>query len=133
MEHSTSQEDNPQSWLEKHGDYLFRYALIRVSQRDIAEDLVQETFLAALKSYATFDGNSSIRTWLTGILRHKIMDHFRHIYKSDKNKVDLESGDMDDFIDSGIDKGRWRPGYAPGDWSGTPDNDLHQKEFMQMS
>ncbi|HKI44238.1 MAG TPA: sigma-70 family RNA polymerase sigma factor [Balneolales bacterium] len=131
-EHATSPGDNPQSWLDQHGDYLFRYALIRVSDRGMAEDLVQETFLAALKSYSTFDRNSSIRTWLTGILRHKVMDHFRHIYKSEKNKIELESGNMDDFIEQGKDKGRWRPGHAPGDWSDMPDNNLQQKEFMAV-
>lgn len=127
-----SEDENPLNWLEEHGDYLFRYALIRVSERDIAEDLVQETFLAALKSYSSFDGKSSIQTWLTSILRYKVMDHFRHIYKSEKNKVDLESGEMDNFISDGENVGRWRPGYAPGDWTVTPDSRLQQKEFMQI-
>jgi len=127
-----SEDANPLNWLDEHGNYLFRYALIRVSERDIAEDLVQETFLAALKSYSSFDGKSNIRTWLTSILRHKIMDHFRHIYKSEKNKVDLKSGEMDDFISDGNKVGRWRPGYAPGDWTVTPDDRLQQKEFMQI-
>lgn len=131
-EHSTGQDDNPQRWLDEHGDYLFRYALLRVSGRDIAEDLVQETFLAALKSYSAFDGKSSIRTWLTGILRHKIMDHFRHIYTFEKNRADPEATDVDDFINNGKAKGRWRPGYGPGDWTSAPDDRLHQKEFMQV-
>lgn len=129
----TGKESNdPQEWLDEHGDYLFRYALIRVSKRDIAEDLVQETFLAALKGFSTFDGKSSIKTWLTGILRHKVMDHFRSIYKSGSKTLDLESGNIDDFIDEGKNKGRWRLGRNPGDWSVTPDDDLQQKEFMEI-
>lgn len=127
-----SESNNPREWLDEHGDYLFSYAMFRVSEKDMAEDLVQETFLAALKSYSTFDGRSSIRTWLTGIMRHKVMDHFRNIYKTEKKTVDLESMNIDDFIDEGKNKGRWRPGHIPGDWSGTPDDDLHQKEFMEI-
>ena len=129
---STDQDNNPQNWLDEYGDYLFRYALIRVSEWDIAEDLVQETFLAALKNHANFDGKGGIRTWLTSILKHKTMDYFRDIYKSGKINVDVASGDMDDFFNSGLNKGRWRPGHAPKDWSESTDNALHQKEFMQV-
>ncbi len=65
------------NWVETHGDYLFNFAIGQVRDTNIAEDLVQETFLAALKSQDTFSGRSSERTWLVGILRHKIYDHLR--------------------------------------------------------
>lgn len=124
--------NNPERWLDDHGDYLFRYALIRVSGKDIAEDLVQETLLAALKSFSGFDGKSSMRTWLTSIMKHKIMDHLRSLYKFEKKRVEPEYGDLNDFFDSGQNKGRWLPGHAPTDWSESPDQAVNQKEFMRI-
>ena len=64
-------------WVEQYGDVLYRFALVRVQNPTIAEDLVQETFVAALKSQNSFRRQSSHRTWLIGILKHKIIDHFR--------------------------------------------------------
>ena len=64
-------------WVDRHGDCLYRYALLRLRAPDLAADLVQETFLEALRVRASFAGRSSERTWLVGILRHKILDHYR--------------------------------------------------------
>lgn len=60
-----------------HGDMLLRYALLRVGDRATAEDLVQDTLIAAVDRRGEFAERSSMRTWLVGILRHKILDHFR--------------------------------------------------------
>lgn len=68
---------NAQTWLDNYGDYLYSYAFLKVKDRHIAEDMVQETLLAAIAAKNTFSGQSTIRTWLTGILKHKIVDHFR--------------------------------------------------------
>ncbi|MHC4684776.1 MAG: sigma factor, partial [Planctomycetota bacterium] len=75
------QTHNPERWLEDHGDYLFRYALVRLQDREIAEDMVQETLLAALRAREKFQARSSVRTWLVGILKHKVLDHFRKSYR----------------------------------------------------
>ena len=64
-------------WVDAHADYLFNFAIGQVRDTNVAEDLVQETFLAAVKACETFSGQSSERTWLVGILRHKICDHLR--------------------------------------------------------
>jgi RNA polymerase sigma-70 factor (ECF subfamily) len=69
---------DPESWVESHGDYLFNYAVGQLRDLNLAEDLVQETLMAALRSHDRFAGQSTERTWLTGILRHKILDHLRH-------------------------------------------------------
>ena len=61
---------DPQHWVERYGDYLFNYAAGRVSDRERAEDLVQETFLAALKGRERYRGDSTERTWLTSILKY---------------------------------------------------------------
>jgi RNA polymerase sigma-70 factor, ECF subfamily len=73
----TVQTCDPTVWVDKHGDCLFRYALSYVRHVETAEDLVQETFLAALSSQNRFSGGSSERTWLVGILKHKVIDHYR--------------------------------------------------------
>lgn len=68
---------NAETWLTDHGDYLYRYALLQLRNEAAAEDAVQETLLAALSAWERFSGQSSVRTWLTGILKHKILDIFR--------------------------------------------------------
>ncbi len=68
-------------WVEAFGDRLYGYALRRVGRRDVAEDLVQETLLAGVRGWPTFDGRAETGTWLTGILRHKVADHLRARYR----------------------------------------------------
>src|SRR5687768_2737563 len=63
--------------LGQHLDYLRRFARSRVRDDDLAEDAVQETMVAALESGERFAGKAKLRTWLTGILLHKIHDRFR--------------------------------------------------------
>jgi RNA polymerase sigma-70 factor (TIGR02943 family) len=76
------------NWVEAHGDYLFNFAIGQVRDTNVAEDLVQETFLAALKSQNNFSGRSSERTWLVSILRHKICDHLRKTCRERAVRVD---------------------------------------------
>ncbi len=73
----TATQEDASAWLEEHGDALYGYAKARVGTRELAEDLVQETLLAALQSRDRFAGRSSVRTWLFSILRHKIVDVYR--------------------------------------------------------
>jgi RNA polymerase sigma-70 factor, ECF subfamily len=80
------------NWVEQHGDYLFNFAVGQVRDRSIAEDLVQDTFLAALKGRERFAGRCSERTWLTGILRHKIYDHLRHVCRERAVRCEFPSG-----------------------------------------
>ncbi|QJD30487.1 sigma factor [Methylococcus geothermalis] len=61
------QPSAPERWLDEHGDYLFRYALIRVRNESTAEDLVQETLLAAMSAQVQRSGESSERTWPKGM------------------------------------------------------------------
>ncbi len=68
---------DPHRWLADHGDYLFRVARRQLHSDALAEDAVQETLLAALSAQARYAGDASPRTWLTGILKHKIVDAIR--------------------------------------------------------
>lgn len=70
---------DPNKWIILYADYLFNYTIIRVKDRETAQDLVQETFFAGLKSMANFKGEASERTWLISILKRKIIDHYRKI------------------------------------------------------
>ena len=70
---------NPERWVDEHGDCLYRYALVRVRRTEVAEDLVQETLLAAVRSREKFGGRSSERSWLVGILKNKIVDYYRKL------------------------------------------------------
>ena len=66
-------------WVARYSDYLFNYTIARVNDRDLAKDLISETFLAGLKSMGNFKGESTERTWLVSILKRKIIDHYRKI------------------------------------------------------
>jgi len=74
-----NQPNSGSDWVEAHAEYLFNYAIGQMRDPHIAEDIVQETFLAAVKSRQSFSGQSSQRTWLVGILRHKLCDHLRKV------------------------------------------------------
>ena len=74
---ASTQAHDPAEWMARHGEILRRYALARVSNPFIAEELVQDTFAAALKNADRFMGRSAEQTWLVGILRHKILDQYR--------------------------------------------------------
>jgi DNA-directed RNA polymerase specialized sigma24 family protein len=71
--------ENPENWVDQYGDFLYRYALSRVRDPAIAEDLVQQTFLAALKARQNFKGRSTARTWMIAIhlLMCKYCNRFR--------------------------------------------------------
>lgn len=108
---------DPAGWPDLHGDRLYRYALSRIRDARAAEDLVQETLLAAFKSRERFRGESSELTWLTGILRNKIFEHLRRQAK----EVPL-GFDADDDRESALfeDGGHWRPQDQPRDWDADP-------------
>jgi RNA polymerase sigma-70 factor (ECF subfamily) len=120
---------NVNDWLNEHGDYLYRFALARLRDPHQAEDAVQETMLAAIKS-DSFEGDSSARTWLTGILKHKIIDLQRKLIREQpiSDLVDLDASDtsMDDFFDK---SGRWleKPQTLE-----MPENALQQKQFLSV-
>lgn len=118
---------DPAAWVSEYGDYLYRYALTRVRDATAAEDLVQETLLSALKARNGFSGRSSVRTWLTGILKHKIIDH---LYRS-RDGIQVE--DIELLADENAARfdatGHWSP--PPGDWAG-PETALERDEFWAV-
>lgn len=83
----TAHQLNPNSWVDAYADYLFNYAIGRVSDAEVAKDLVQETFFAGLKSAKNYKGEAAERTWLIAILKRKVIDHYR---KSNSKKGKAE-------------------------------------------
>ncbi len=122
------QLDDPKTWVEQYGDSLYRFAQARIKDPSIAEDLVQETFLAALGARKNFKGRSTTRTWLIAILKHKIVDYIRKkVREQDTDK--LES--MTDGIDVNFtDRGDWQ--LRPSRWAKNPMKLYEQKEFMDV-
>lgn len=123
--------NNPQSWVDRYGDYLYNYALSRLSDKNAAEDIVQETFLAALKGRDKFSGNSSVQTWLVGILKHKIIDHLRKLYKADDTINDEQFHKFADFWKTGKWKGHWIGEIGPIEWD-NPHTFLENKQFWEV-
>jgi RNA polymerase sigma-70 factor (TIGR02943 family) len=121
---------NPSSWVRSFGDYLFSYALLKVGNRETAEDLVQDTFVSAIKAKDSFKGNSSEKTWLTSILKNKIIDHYR---RSDvlRNASEYIGETDHQFSDHFFDKsnGHWLKASAPQDW---PDREISNAEFDRV-
>jgi RNA polymerase sigma-70 factor (TIGR02943 family) len=117
---------NPEAWVELHGDALLRFALFRVADRDTALDLVQDTFVTALRTQAQYRGELSEKNWLFLILRSRILDHCKK--KNEAYFSELESEENEDpFFDQ---KGHWLAKWAPKAW--TTDQVVEQNEFMQV-
>ena len=111
--------------LAEHTHYLKSYALRKVQDRDLAEDLVQDTLLAALNSGRRFEGRSSMRTWLTGILKHKIIDTFRERPRTALSLDETtESGDT--FIAGSV-----AAHSDHFDFGGDPEKQLEYKRFWE--
>jgi len=124
---------DPARWVEEYGDVLFGFAAARVRDRAAAQDLVQETFLAALKASESFAGRSTERSWLFGILRNKLADYYRLQYR-EVPIADLEAflpEEQAAFGTSGLGKDGWVMKLAPKAWE-TPDGTLVSKEFQDM-
>jgi len=118
--------------LDVHRDYLMRYARLQLRDANAAEDVVQETLLAGLESAARFSGRSSVRTWLTGILKHKIIDHLRRQSREAPLRQDdatAESGEPELIDALFAEDGHWRS--APANW-GDPDRAFETKEFWTV-
>ena len=120
---------NPAQWVEEYGDQLYTYAYYRSSSAQTAEDLVQDTFVAALKAKNSFEGRSSVKTWLFSILKRKIVDYYRS--KAKHQEIDVENEDLP-FIREGAKKGEWDKERVPLDWTKEGIGELDKEEFYKI-
>jgi len=121
---------NPSEWIDRYGDYLFSNALMKVGDKESAEDIVQETFLSAFKSRDSYKGLSSEKTWLTSILKRKIVDYYRKKFPS--TEVLTEKADTHFFENGGELMGHWNPKFYPKEWSIETNDSLNNKEFFNI-
>jgi RNA polymerase sigma-70 factor, ECF subfamily len=121
---------DPERWVDEHGDVLYRYAVVRVRKPEIAQDLVQETLLAAMRSYAKFAGQSSVRSWLCGILKHKLCDYFRKLGR-ETSFTDLEFL-ADECAEKFVPEGYWVHMNGPKEWKPEADEVMHRDEFWKV-
>lgn len=121
---------DPHKWVTTHADYLYAYAVSRVNDEDTARDLVQDTFLAALQNAKNFAGKSSERTWLTAILKNKVVDVYRKKASGLKINAREETGhDKDDFFEE---DGHWKDSQLPQAFGIEDKDHLVTKEFDEV-
>ena len=118
---------NPEIWVEEYGRSLFKYALFRLRDADLAEEKIQETFLAALQSRHRFQGRSTEKVWLISILKRKICDHFREVNRDRHFNMVLH---MERAAHDVLDNKRGKPMRHTGRLL-DPSMDLEQREFLR--
>ena len=120
------QEIDANQWVDRYGDLMYRYTLVRIRDQGAAEEIVQVTFLAALQATHTYAGRSSEKSWLFGILKHKILDHFREIKKN--RSFDLSPDDDQDPCEYDS-MGHWKK--MPQDWRLDPEKSAENQELTE--
>lgn len=99
---------DPTSWVDDHGDYLYRYALSRLRDTNAAEEVVQETFLAGIRFLDRYNGRGAERAWLLGILKRKLVDYVRMRARFDRDGSSRDGNDPTlQLFDA---QGNWNPG-----------------------
>jgi RNA polymerase sigma-70 factor (ECF subfamily) len=114
-------------WLDEHGDALYAYALARVRNPHVAEELVQESLLAALTAAEDFTGRSAQRTWLVGILKHKLIDHLRRQLRERPLPQNDDHDGLQELFDA---RGRWK--VSPASWPDDPHVLVERAEFRDV-
>jgi RNA polymerase sigma-70 factor (ECF subfamily) len=132
MEQRPQQTFDPDSLVDQYADYLFRYALLHLRDRSLAEDAVQETFLAALECYGGFNGDSSLKTWLLGILKHKIIDHFRKSWRQTQFSTDDAEADLADSAYATVSRVPAEDRFISLEWHADPQAGIERKAFWKL-
>ncbi len=122
---------NPLRWVDKYADYLYIFASSRTNDEELARDLVQETFLAALEKMENFEGRSSERTWLTSILKNKIIDVYRKKTSHLLKEIAGKASDYDHEVFFNADDGHWKTEHQPKSFGIEEYDSLARKELNQ--
>jgi RNA polymerase sigma-70 factor (TIGR02943 family) len=125
---------SPENWVKNYADYFYAYAFFKTNNTEVAQDLVQDTFLAALRAKDGFKGDSNEKTWLMRILNNKIIDYYR-AKKQHEPFEDYLAATNDSFHDTFFDAketGRWTEKIMPVHYANTTDDYLQQQEFQTI-
>jgi RNA polymerase sigma-70 factor (ECF subfamily) len=122
--------DSLEQQLVAHRDYLLRFARLQLRNEAWAEDAVSETVLAALTKPQSFDNRSQLKTWLVGILKHKVIDALRH---HSREVCGLDSSDDDDTdpLEYLGFKADGHFSQAPAEW-GNPEQQITSRQFFEV-
>ena len=114
------------NWVDTYTNDLYSWALHKVSNTELAKDLVQDTFLAASEKITSFKAESTPKTWLFSILNHKIIDVYR---KKVSQPVYLDNQIFSKFFDE---EGSWKTSEKPGDWHEEENHLLDNTDFVAV-
>ena len=123
----------PNDWVKNYSDYLYKFAYYRVNNQELAEDLVQDTFLSGIKGRDTYKGQASEKTWLVSILKNKIIDHYKKASTKNESPLQLnteEAPSYDYFFDKKR-MGHWQNDTSPKEWN-LSDSQTETKEFYSI-
>lgn len=122
---------NPHTWVSRYADYLYTYAAFRINDEHLARDLVQDTFLAALERMGKFEGRSTEKTWLTAILKNKIIETYRaRSITPSKGFEPMNSDSHTEFFNP--DDGHWNDQHSPVALGIEHTDALENKEFQKV-
>jgi len=130
-----STQEDIQDWVSLYADDLYRWALHKTSEKEIAEDLVQETFLVAFNSLNKFQGKSEPKTWLFSIINNKIIDFHRKKFREGMINQPLNFGKndgggvLDQYFD---DTDTWKSKAKPSNWNQLDGHLLDDNEFNMV-
>jgi RNA polymerase sigma-70 factor (TIGR02943 family) len=120
-----------ESWVRQYTDAMYTWALYKTSNKESAEDLVQDTFLTAHQQLGKFRGESNPKTWLFAILNNKIAEHYRKKYR-DPVQMNDQEGSLPGshiFVMVFDEDDRWKKKEKPINWNADEDHLLDNKEF----
>lgn len=128
MKNETQQQSELTEWVRLYTRELFVWTLQRVSDHQLAEDLVQDTFLAASENLHSFHRNSQPKTWLIGILKNKIADYYRRMLRSGIEQP-LSGADPAGYF---VENGHWIRDARPHHWEQEPDQLTNDPAFNRI-
>ena len=122
------------AWVDAYSDKLYSWCLYKINNKEIAEDLVQDTFMSAFQSINKFEGKSDPKTWLLSILNNKIADHFRKLYRNPiLTESEIKQSSDTSFFETYFDSdGDWTKEQRPVAWQNEDEHLLDNKNFIKV-
>jgi RNA polymerase sigma-70 factor (ECF subfamily) len=114
--------------VKNYADQLFRFASLRINDKEVAKDLVQETFLSALRNEEAFKGEISEKNWLFTILKNKIIDHYRKKSSSLISQLEASNNESEYFDE----ENHWIKSRVPKEWQIDYNSTLDSNEFLEI-
>ncbi|MEO8886909.1 MAG: sigma-70 family RNA polymerase sigma factor [Mucilaginibacter sp.] len=130
-DNSATSSETLESWVRLYTNSMYTWALYKTSNKESAEDLVQDTFLTAYQQLEKFRGDSNPKTWLLAILNNKIAEHYRKKYRNSVQTDDMEgtTSGRNIFITMFDEDDRWKKKEKPFEWNADENQLLDDKEF----